>query len=75
VYGWIDEKNRTYIQKECTSHEIQGGDLINISLGFRRYEAAAAQIESVDYLFIRDDNNNNKIRLVCLAHGGCKVSS
>jgi hypothetical protein len=74
VSGWIDQKNRTYIQKECTNREIQGGELINISLGFRRYEADPEQIESVDYLFIRDDNND-KIRLVCLGHGGCKVSS
>jgi hypothetical protein len=26
VSGEIDEKKRTYIQKDCTSHEIQGGN-------------------------------------------------
>jgi hypothetical protein len=54
VSGWIGKKNRIYIQKECTNREIQDGELINISLGFRRYEADPEQIESVDYLFIRD---------------------
>jgi hypothetical protein len=32
--------------------------VINISLGLGRYEVDAAQIGSVDYLFIRDDNNS-----------------
>jgi hypothetical protein len=53
-------------RKGCTSYNIQGDDVINISLGLGRYEVdAAAQVGSVDYLFIRDDNNN-KLRLVCL---------
>jgi hypothetical protein len=68
ISGKLNTNEKNYSFKECVTYSAKG-QILNVALGFRKFEAQPDQCESVDYVFIRDGNT---VSLECQGHGGCK---